>query len=100
MAQFISTYGVWLVATFIALESVGVPLPAEAALIAASFFAARTHQLNIWVLLGAGSLAAISGEIAGYWLGRSLGHMLLQKYGARIGLTDRRMRIGQGLFVR
>src|SRR5262249_49602751 len=35
LAEFVSIYGIWLVAAFIALESVGIPLPAEAALIAA-----------------------------------------------------------------
>ena len=47
MAEFVSIYGIWVVAAFIALESVGIPLPAEAALIAAAFFAARNHGLDI-----------------------------------------------------
>jgi membrane protein DedA with SNARE-associated domain len=100
LAQFISIYGVWLVAAFIALESGGVPLPAEAALIAAGFFAARTHDLNIWLLIGVGTLAAILGEIVGFWIGRRFGYQLLKKYGARLGLTEGRIRIGQWLFVR
>src|SRR5882757_11361388 len=100
MVQFISTHGVWLVATFIALERIGVPLPAEAALIAAGFFAARTHEINIWELVGAGCLAAIVGEVAGYWIGRKVGHPLLEQHGPRLGLTERRMRISRGLFVR
>ena len=37
MAEFVANYGIWVVAAFIALESVGIPLPAEAALIAAGF---------------------------------------------------------------
>src|SRR5499427_5434995 len=53
MAEFVSNYGIWVVAAFIALESVGIPLPAEAALIAAGFFAARTHGLDIWSLIAA-----------------------------------------------
>jgi membrane protein DedA with SNARE-associated domain len=100
MVQFISTHGVWLVAAFIALESVGVPLPAEAALIAAGFFAARTHEINIWELVVAGCFAAMLGEVAGYWIGRRLGQPLLARHGARLGLTDRRLRISRGLFVR
>ena len=39
VAQFVATYGIWLVAAFIALESIGFPLPAEAALITAGLFA-------------------------------------------------------------
>lgn len=100
MAHFISIYGVWLIAVFIALESVGIPLPAEAALIAGGFFAARTHSIDIWVLIAAGTLAAVLGEIVGFWIGRRFGYRLLKRYGARLGLTEERMRIGQWLFVR
>jgi membrane protein DedA with SNARE-associated domain len=100
LAQFISTYGVWLVAACIALESVGLPLPAEAVLIAAGFFAATTHDLNIWFLVTAGILAAILGNVVGYWLGRRFGPRLLTRYGTRFGLTEGRIRIGQWLFLR
>ena len=99
MAEFVSIYGVWLVAAFIALESIGMPLPAEAALIAAGFFAARTHGIDIWSLISAGILAAILGEIVGFWIGRRFGHRLLMRYGARLGFTEGRIRIGQWLFV-
>jgi membrane protein DedA with SNARE-associated domain len=100
LAEFISIYGVWLVAVFIALESIGIPLPAEAALIAAGFFAARTHGIDIWSLIAAGIAAAILGEIVGFWIGRSFGHRLLMRYGARLGFTEGRIKIGQWLFDR
>jgi membrane protein DedA with SNARE-associated domain len=99
VAQLISNYGIWLVAAFVALESIGIPLPAEAALIAAAFFAAR-HGLDIWPLLTVGILAAIVGEVLGFWIGRRFGHQLLRRHGPRLGLTESRMRIGQWLFVR
>jgi membrane protein DedA with SNARE-associated domain len=99
LAQIVSIYGVWLVAAFIALESVGVPVPAEAALIAAGFFAARTHGLNIWFLITAGIFAAILGDIVGFWIGRKFGYQLLNRYGCRFGLTEGRLRIAQWLFV-
>jgi membrane protein DedA with SNARE-associated domain len=99
LTPLISEYGVWLVAGFIALESVGIPLPAEAALMAAAFFAAKTNQLNIWTLIAAGIGAAIVGEIVGFWIGRAFGHQLLTTYGGRLGLTQGRMRVGQWLFA-
>src|SRR5262249_47419063 len=98
--QFVSIYGVWVVAAFIALESIGFPLPAEAALIAAGFFAAQTQGFDIWFLIGTGILAAIVGEVVGFWIGRRFGHQLVQRPGPRLGLTEGRMRIGQWLFVR
>jgi membrane protein DedA with SNARE-associated domain len=100
LAEFASSYGVWLVAAIIALESVGIPLPAEAALIAAGFFAARTHHLDIWSLIAAGIVAAVFGEIVGFWIGRRFGHQLLMRHGARFGFTEGRIRIGQWLFLR
>jgi membrane protein DedA with SNARE-associated domain len=100
VAEFVSIYGVWVVAAFIALESIGFPLPAEAALIAAGFFAARTQGFDIWFLLAIGILAAIVGEVVGFWIGRRFGYRLLRRHGARVGLTEGRMRIGQWLFVR
>ena len=100
MAEFVATYGIWFVVAFIALESIGIPLPAEAALITAGFFAARTNGLDIWSLIGAGILAAVVGEITGFWIGRRFGHQLLARYGDHLGLTEGRIRIGQWLFVR
>ena len=58
MAQFIASYGVWLVTAFIALESVGIPVPAEAALMTAGFIAARSHSLSIYVLVTAAVFGA------------------------------------------
>jgi membrane protein DedA with SNARE-associated domain len=100
LAEFVSNYGVWMVAAFIALESIGFPLPAEAALIAAAFFAARTHGIDIWSLIAAGIVAAILGEIVGFWIGKRFGHQVLMRYGTRVGFTEERIRVGQWLFVR
>jgi membrane protein DedA with SNARE-associated domain len=100
MAEFVSNYGIWIVVAFVALESVGIPLPAEAALIAAAFFASRNHGLDIWSLITAATVAAIFGEIVGFWIGRRFGHQLLMRYGTRLGMTEGRIRIGQLLFLR
>jgi membrane protein DedA with SNARE-associated domain len=100
LTQFVAVYGIWVVAAFIALESIGVPLPAEAALIAAAFFCARTPDINIWSLISVGIVAAIAGDIAGFWIGRIFGHRVLTRYGSRFGITEQRMLIGQFLFAR
>ena len=100
LTDFVATYGIWLVAAFIALESMSVPLPAEAALMAAAIFAARTHDFDIWYLIVIGTLAAIVGNTAGFWLGWRFGPRLLLRHGARFGLTEQRLKIGQWLFVR
>jgi membrane protein DedA with SNARE-associated domain len=100
LTQFVAVYGIWLVAVFIALESIGVPLPAEAALMAAAFFAARTHELDIGYLIATGVMAALVGEVAGFWLGRAFGDRALARCGSRLGLTEPRLKLGRQLFVR
>jgi membrane protein DedA with SNARE-associated domain len=100
LVQFISVYGVWLVAGFIVLESIGFPLPAEAALMAAAIFAATGHDLNVWLLIAAAVVAANLGNFIGFWIGRRYGYRLLVRYGNRLGLTEGRIKIGQWLFMR
>src|SRR5262249_7409755 len=100
LAQLLSTYGVWVVAAFITLETIGLPFPAEATLIAAGFFAAQVPGLDIRVLVVAGIAAAILGNAVGVWVGRRYGQRLLQRHGSRIGLTPQRIRIGEWLFRR
>ena len=51
-------------------------------------------------MVTAGILAAIAGEIVGFWIGRRYGHQLLARHGSRLGLTPGRIRIGQWLFAR
>jgi membrane protein DedA with SNARE-associated domain len=96
----ISAYGVWIVAAFIALESMGLPLPGEAILIAAAIYAGTTHDLNIGSVILAAIVGAIAGNMVGFWIGREFGYRLLVQYGHYLRLTDSRIKIGQYLFYR
>ncbi|MCC6777881.1 MAG: DedA family protein [Hyphomicrobiales bacterium] len=98
MLALISTHAVWLVAAFIALETIGAPLPAEAALIAAGMLAAHDADSSLGLLIAAGIVAATAGNAVGFWIGQRYGHHLLLQYGARFGLNADRIRIGQWLF--
>jgi hypothetical protein len=70
-------YGYWGVALAIALESMGVPVPGETALVAAALYAGKTQALNIWVLIAFASAGAILGDNIGYWIGREIGFRML-----------------------
>jgi membrane protein DedA with SNARE-associated domain len=94
----ISTYGYWVVGGIIALESMGLPLPGEATLIAAAVYAGTTHQLNIWLVIAAAAAGAILGDNAGFWIGREIGYRLLLRYGRYVRLTEPRIKLGQYLF--
>jgi membrane protein DedA with SNARE-associated domain len=96
----VSTYGYWTVVGIIALESMGLPLPGEATLIAAAVYARKTHHLNIWGVIAAGAAGAILGDNIGFWIGREIGYRLLLRYGHYVYLTDARIKLGQYLFLR
>ena len=93
-------YGYWGVALAIALESMGVPVPGETALVAAALYAGKTQALNIWVLIAFASAGAILGDNIGYWIGREIGFRMLLRYGSYVGLTEGRIKLGQYLFER
>jgi membrane protein DedA with SNARE-associated domain len=71
-------HGLIILFGLVALESSGVPLPGEAALIAAAVLAQRGHY-SIVVVIAVAALAAILGDNAGYWLGRKGGRALLAR---------------------
>jgi len=80
----LNDYGLLLLFAVVALESFGVPLPGEAALVAAGILAGRGHFALVTVVAVAAA-AAIVGDNVGYWLGRYGGRKLL----ARWELTER-----------
>ena len=95
--NFIESYGVLAVAIIVGLESMGLPLPGETALILAALYAG-SHDGNIALVIIGAATGAIIGDNLGFLIGRELGTRALQKYGSRIGLTPARLRLGQYLF--
>src|SRR5260370_23695867 len=96
----LQSYGDVVVFAFIALESLGLPLPGETALIAAAVYAGSAHRLNIGVVFLVAAVAAIGGDNAGYWLGRSAGQRLVGRYGRLVRLDATKLKIGRYLFAR
>ena len=78
MTEPILEHGLLLLFALIALESAGVPLPGETALIAAAVLAQQGHYSLVAVIVVA-ALAAIIGDNAGYWIGRKGGRGLLSR---------------------
>jgi membrane protein DedA with SNARE-associated domain len=99
IAHLIATYGYFAVFALIALESLGIPLPGETALIAASLYAGSTHRLDILVVAGVAVAAAIIGDNAGYWLGRRGGGALVARYGHVVRLDRKKLKVGRYLFA-
>jgi membrane protein DedA with SNARE-associated domain len=81
-------YGLVILGLVITAESAGVPLPGETALVAAAVLAARGH-FSLAAVIVVASFAAIVGDNAGYWLGRTLGRGFLQRYTIVRRFSDR-----------
>ncbi|MDQ3890111.1 MAG: DedA family protein [Actinomycetota bacterium] len=75
-----SHLGYVALAGLVALESMGVPVPGETALIAAGILAQQGH-LKIEVVIAVAAGAAIAGDNLGYLLGRKGGRSLLRRAG-------------------
>ena len=78
MTDLLLDYGLFLLFVLVALESTGIPLPGETALIAASVLASQGHYSIVWVIVLAAA-GAIIGDNAGYWIGRKGGRALLRR---------------------
>jgi membrane protein DedA with SNARE-associated domain len=98
LPRLLATYGYLIVGGVVAVESMGLPLPGEAVLIAAAVYAGETHHLNIWLVIIAAAAGAILGDNLGFWIGREVGYRLLLRYGPYVGLTEGRIKLGQYLF--
>ena len=80
MSGLVHHYGLFALFLIVMLESGGVPLPGETALVAAAIFASQ-GKLNIVEVIGVAAAAAIIGDNLGYWVGRTGGRRLLERFG-------------------
>lgn len=99
LGPWITAYGSLAVAVLVLLESVGLPLPGETALVSAAIYAGTTHRLDIGAIIAAAAFGAVAGGALGYWIGRRAGYPVARRFGPRIGLTERRLLAGQYLFA-
>lgn len=93
-------FGYAAVFVFIAIESLGIPLPGEIMLIAAALYAGTTHQLAIGVIIVVAAAAAVIGNLIGFGLGHWGGYRLLVRYGRYIRMDQGRIKLGRYLFQR
>jgi membrane protein DedA with SNARE-associated domain len=96
----IETYGYLAVFSLVALESLGIPLPGETALIVAATYAGATHRLSPELIFLVGAAGAIIGDTCGYWIGDKGGYRLLRRYGPKVRLDETKLKVARYLFAR
>ena len=98
IGSLIESYGYLAVFVLVGVESLGVPLPGETALITAAIYAGHTHRLNPWLIFLVASAAAIIGDNIGYWIGDKGGYRLARRYGPKVRLDERKLKTARYLF--
>jgi membrane protein DedA with SNARE-associated domain len=85
MLQAIPPLAVYLiVGTVIGMESLGIPLPGEIALVSAALLASRhTLDINPVAVGAAATIGAVVGDSIGYSVGRRFGMSLFERLGNR-----------------
>jgi undecaprenyl-diphosphatase len=97
--RLLETYGYLAVLLLVGLESLGVPLPGETALLTASAYAAAGH-LSIVGVIAAAAVGAAIGDAGAYWIGRTGGLALVRRYGKLLRVDDARLERAEGFFRR
>ncbi len=82
LTHLLASYGYLAVLLFVAIESTGIPFPGET------------------MLLVAAASGAILGDNLGFWVGHERGYRLLRRYGRYIHVEERRLKLGQYLFLK
>src|SRR3989475_12321080 len=83
----VASYGYVVLFFLVGLESLGIPLPGETALVTAAAVAALGH-LSIYAVVATAGAAAIIGDNGGYWIRREGGIALVRRYGRVIHLNE------------
>jgi membrane protein DedA with SNARE-associated domain len=99
LEQWLTDYGLLAVFLMIGIESIGVPVPGETMLIVAALYAGSTHNLSIVLIVLAAAAGAIVGDNIGYAVGRHGGWPLLKRHGHKVGIDERRLKLGRYMFL-
>jgi membrane protein DedA with SNARE-associated domain len=100
VTHFFTSHGLPLLFAVVMLESFGLPLPGETALIAFAVLAAQGHYDIAWVI-GIAAAAAIVGDNLGYWLlGRLGGRALFERWGWLRRYSERVLPVSERLMGR
>lgn len=100
MTNFFISHGLPLLFVVVMLESFGLPLPGETAMIAFGLLAAQGHY-SIVEVIAIAAAAAIIGDNLGYWLlGRLGGRALFRRWGWLRRYSDRVLPRAERLMAR
>nr|ALS89389.1 SNARE associated Golgi protein [uncultured bacterium] len=92
-------YGYAVVFVGVFLENAGLPVPGETILLAGAALA-QFGRLSLGWVIATAIAGAILGDNFGFFIGRHGGRGLAERYGPRLGLSDRRLAEFDRFFAR
>jgi membrane protein DedA with SNARE-associated domain len=99
LSRLLQSYTYPVLVALVLLESVGIPLPGEIALVTAAAYASLGH-ISIYVVVILAAVAAIAGGILGYWIGIKGGLPLVARYGGYVGVRKSHIDRAHAFFER
>jgi membrane protein DedA with SNARE-associated domain len=86
----ISRWGYLAIVVIVSLGNVGLPVPEESVLAAAGYLAWR-GELKVSLVIGLGIVSAVIGDNIGFWIGRTYGREVIERYGRRMLLRPEKL---------
>jgi membrane protein DedA with SNARE-associated domain len=95
-------YGYPVLFLGVLLENAGVPMPGEAAVLAAGFLVSQAGgvRFSLGLVITLAFAAAVLGDNFGFWLGRRLARPWLQRGHGFLALTPQALRTAEAYFAR
>jgi len=99
LARLLQLYTYPVLFLLVLVESLGIPLPGEIALVTAAAYASR-GSISIYAVIALAAAGAIIGGILGYWIGVKGGLPLIARYGGYIGVRKSHIDKAHSFFER
>lgn len=96
----LTTFGYPAIVLFIMIESAGIPLPGETMLLAASFYAATTHHLQLPLVILCAATGAIVGDNIGFYIGKTGGRRFVERFGKYVFLKMSHLEYAERFFAK
>jgi membrane protein DedA with SNARE-associated domain len=99
LARLLELYTYPVLLLLVLLESLGVPLPGEIALVTAAAYASH-GRISIYVVIALAAAGASIGGVLGYWIGIKGGLPLIARYGGYVGIRQSHVDKAHAFFER
>src|ERR1041384_6433717 len=97
--ELLARYGYFAVALFMFIESIGIPIPGESALITAAAVAG-SGALSVVGVFFAALIGNVLGGMTGYWMGVRGGQAIIGRFGRLLRIDDARLAKANAFFMK